>query len=60
MTDASGWVLIDAGITVRQNDTGVSRRVATGRNGGCPIASLEPWTYELEADRRGPANSRHI
>ena len=53
VTDASGSVLIDAGITVRQEDTGVRRSVTTDRTGRYHLANLEPGTYEIEAGRTG-------
>jgi hypothetical protein len=55
--DSSGSVLVDASITVRQEDTGVRRRVATDHNGRYHVANLEPGTYEIDAGRTGFGNA---
>ncbi len=53
VTDADGAVLPGVTLTATHSETGISRVVTTGADGGYRIASLPVGTYSLTAELSG-------
>jgi len=51
--DASGAVVTDAAVTVRNTETGIAREVKTNREGGYVVTLLQPGTYTVTVEREG-------
>ena len=53
VTDASGAVLPEAKVTIRNTGTGVSRTVQTGKTGDYSLGLLQVGTYEVTIEAKG-------
>ena len=51
--DATGAVVPDAAITVRNTETGLTRAAETGVNGGYTVSALPVGPYELTVEKTG-------
>ena len=51
--DASGAVVTDAAVTVRNSETGIERHVTTNRDGDYVVTQLQPGTYGVTVEREG-------
>ena len=58
VTDATGAVLVDARIVVRETSTGMTRTARTRDNGRFSVDSLRPSTYDVEVDHHGFVTAR--
>ncbi len=58
VTDATGAVLVDARIVVRETGTGMTRTARTRDNGRFSLDSLRPSTYDVEVDHHGFVTAR--
>src|SRR5262245_19900262 len=57
ITDASGAVVGDAAVTIRQTDTGLLRRTTTDARGTYLVENLPPAAYQIEALHHGFAKA---
>ena len=53
VTDASGAIVPQAGITIINQDTNVSRRVTAGTDGVYHVTDLLPGTYTIQVEAKG-------
>ena len=62
VTDASGAVLPDAKVTIKNTSTGVSRTVQTGKTGDYSFSLLQVGTYEVTIEATGfkPFVTKHL
>src|SRR5512146_2971883 len=51
--DASGAVLADANVTVRNTETGIARQVKTNSQGNYAVTLLQPGAYTVTVEREG-------
>ena len=51
--DASGAVVVDASVMVRNTETGITRQVTTNHEGGYVVTLLQPGTYTVTVEREG-------
>lgn len=53
ITDPSGALVPDAGVTIKNNDTGLERTVATNKEGYYTVPLLPPGRYRISARKEG-------
>jgi hypothetical protein len=53
VVDSNGAVVPNATVTIRDQNTGVTRQVATDASGNYSVAGLPPGTYNVEVDAPG-------
>lgn len=53
VTDATGAIVANAAILIKNNQTGVERRVQTSDEGGYVITPLSPGTYTVTVEQAG-------
>ena len=53
VTDATGGVVVGAGVTLHSDQTGTTRTAITGEEGRFTFAALQPGTYSLTVEQPG-------